>query len=165
MKGFPKVIKTKSDLVNTFRMAKEGKLKKADWLAAVEKLENQNWITCPVVTLSEDRKTVAIMYCAEVELGQKIKNGAAYPAIAGVKVEEVNKDTLNTKTAQETAESENKAALAAGQESTATYTVLTLSKAVVIGTTEIGVPAPFSFYDRLGITKEEVETMKGELKA
>lgn len=59
MKGFPKVIKTKSDLVNTFKLVKRGRLEKEDWLAAVEKLENQNWIMCPVIELSEDRKTVS----------------------------------------------------------------------------------------------------------
>lgn len=55
MKGFPKVIKTRSDLVNTYKLVKKGSLEKEDWLAAVEKLENQNWITCPVIELSEDR--------------------------------------------------------------------------------------------------------------
>ena len=79
MKGFPKVIKTKSDLVNTFKLVQKKRLKKEDWLAAVEKLENQNWIMCPVIELSEDRKTVKIMFCAEVAAGQKIKNGAVYP--------------------------------------------------------------------------------------
>ena len=49
MKGFPKVIKTKSDLVNTFKLVQKKRLKKEDWLAAVEKLENQNWIMCPVI--------------------------------------------------------------------------------------------------------------------
>ena len=44
MKGFPKVIKTKSDLVNTFKLVQKKRLKKEDWLAAVEKLENQNWM-------------------------------------------------------------------------------------------------------------------------
>ncbi len=42
MKGFPKVIKTKSDLVNTFKLAKKGSLKKEDGLEAVAKLETQN---------------------------------------------------------------------------------------------------------------------------
>ena len=44
MVGFPKVIKTKADLVNTYKLVKKGRLKKEDWLAAVEKLENQNFI-------------------------------------------------------------------------------------------------------------------------
>lgn len=91
MKGFPKVIKTRSDLVNTYKLVKKGSLEKEDWLAAVEKLENQNWITCPVIELSEDRKTVTIMFCAEVAEGQKIKNGAVYPTVASVETAEVDK--------------------------------------------------------------------------
>ena len=93
MKGFPKVIKTKSDLVNTFKLVQKKRLKKEDWLAAVEKLENQNWIMCPVIELSEDRKTVKIMFCAEVAAGQKIKNGAVYPTVQAVETVEVEKDT------------------------------------------------------------------------
>ena len=33
MKGFPKVIKTRSDLVNTYKLVKKGSLEKEDWLA------------------------------------------------------------------------------------------------------------------------------------
>lgn len=157
MKGFPKVIKTKSDLVNTFKLVQKKRLKKEDWLAAVEKLENQNWIMCPVIELSEDRKTVKIMFCAEVAAGQKIKNGAVYPTVQDVETVEVEKDT---------AEAENAATegnTAAGQGNTISFTVLTLSKAVNIGTVSIGIPAAVTFYDRMGITEEEVEEMKGAL--
>lgn len=149
MKGFPKVIKTKSDLVNTFKLVQKKRLKKEDWLAAVEKLENQNWIMCPVVELSEDRKTVKIMFCAEVAAGQKIKNGAVYPTVQAVETVEVEKDTT---------EAEN-----ATTGNTISFTVLTLSKAVNIGTVTIGIPAAVTFYDRMGITEEEVEEMKGAL--
>ena len=124
MKGFPKVIKTKSDLVNTFKMAKKGSLKKSDWLEAVAKLENQNWIMCPVINLSEDRKAVTIMFCAEAAAGQRVKNGAVYPTIQSVETVEVD-----------------------------------------IGTMEIGIPVAVTFYDRMGISREEVEEMKGELEA
>lgn len=41
--------------------------------------------------------------------------------------------------------------------------MLTLSKAVNIGTVTIGIPAAVTFYDRMGITEEEVEEMKGAL--
>lgn len=155
MKGFPKVIKTKSDLVNTFKLVKRGSLEKEDWLAAVEKLENQNWIMCPVIELSEDRKTVTIMYCAEVATSQKIKNGAVYPTVQGVETVHINKDTGEVQTAAEGQET--------GQNNDIVHTILSLSKAVNTGTTEIGVPAAVTFYDRLGITEEEVEAMKGEL--
>jgi len=158
MKGFPKVIKTKSDLVNTHKLVLRGRLEKEDWLAAVEKLENQNWILCPVIELSEDRKTVTLMFCNEAAEGQKVKNGAVYPTIQGVETVEVEKDTTDTEnTATEGQEA------AAGQNNTITHTVLTLSKALNIGTTEIGIPAAVTFYDRLGITEAEVEEMKGAL--
>jgi|L1105metagenome_2_1110790.scaffolds.fasta_scaffold35038_2 hypothetical protein len=171
MKGFPKVIKTKSDLVNTFKLVQKKKLKKEDWLAAVEKLENQNWIMCPVIELSEDRKTVKIMFCAEVAAGQKIKNGAVYPTVQAVETVEVEKDTTEAENAategQEAATEGQEAATegeaAAGQNNTTTFTVLTLSKAVNIGTVTIGIPAAVTFYDRMGITEEEVEEMKGAL--
>lgn len=157
MKGFPKVIKTKSDLVNTFKLVQKKRLKKEDWLAAVEKLENQNWIMCPVVELSEDRKTVKIMFCAEVAAGQKIKNGAVYPTVQAVETVEVEKDT----TEAENAATEGQEAATEGN--TISFTVLTLSKAVNIGTVTIGIPAAVTFYDRMGITEEEVEEMKGAL--
>lgn len=157
MKGFPKVIKTKSDLVNTFKLVQKKRLKKEDWLAAVEKLENQNWIMCPVIELSEDRKTVKIMFCAEVAAGQKIKNGAVYPTVQAVETVEVEKDT----TEAENAATEGQEAATEGN--TISFTVLTLSKAVNIGTVTIGIPAAVTFYDRMGITEEEVEEMKGAL--
>lgn len=157
MKGFPKVIKTKSDLVNTFKLVQKKKLKKEDWLAAVEKLENQNWIMCPVIELSEDRKTVKIMFCAEVAAGQKIKNGAVYPTVQTVETVEVEKDTTEAENAA------TEGTTAAGQNNTISFTVLTLSKAVNIGTVTIGIPAAVTFYDRMGITEEEVEEMKGAL--
>ena len=143
MKGFPKVIKTKSDLVNTFKLVKRGRLEKEDWLAAVEKLENQNWIMCPVIELSEDRKTVTIMYCAEVE------------DVQGIKIVHINKDTGEEQTAAENLET--------GQNNDIVHTVLSISKALNMGSIEIGIPAEVTFYDRLGITEEEVEAMKGEL--
>lgn len=164
MKGFPKVIKTKSDLVNTFKLVQKKRLKKEDWLAAVEKLENQNWIMCPVIELSEDRKTVKIMFCAEVAAGQKIKNGAVYPTVQAVETVEVEKDTTEAENAAtEGQEAATEDTTAAGQNNTISFTVLTLSKAVNIGTVSIGIPAAVTFYDRMGITEEEVEEMKGAL--
>lgn len=164
MKGFPKVIKTRSDLVNTFSLVKKGRLKAADWLAAVEKLENQNWIMCQVIELSEDRKTVTIMFCAEAAAGQKIKNGAVYPTVQAVETVEVEKDTTDTENAAtEGQEAATEDTTAAGQNNAITHTVLSLSKAVNIGTEAIGVPVAVTFYERMGITEEEVEEMKGAL--
>lgn len=147
MVGFPKNIKTKADLVNTYKLVLKGKLKKEDWLAAVEKLEGQNWITCPVLSMSEDRKTVTLNFCNEAVEGQKILNGSITPTINGISTE---------------VEEQTEEEVAAGKTEVK-HTVLTLSRALLVGTVEIGIPAAVTYYDRLGITEAEVEEMKGAL--
>lgn len=147
MVGFPKNIKTKADLVNTYKLVLKGKLKKEDWLAAVEKLEGQNWITCPVLSISEDRKTVTLNFCNEAAEGQKILNGSITPTI----------NSISTEVEEQTEEEK-----AAGKTEVK-HTVLTLSRALLVGTVEIGIPAAVTYYDRLGITEAEVEEMKGAL--
>lgn len=147
MVGFPKNIKTKADLVNTYKLVLKGKLKKEDWLAAVEKLEGQNWITCPVLSMSEDRKTVTLNFCNEAAEGQKILNGSITPTI----------NSISTEVEEQTEEEK-----AAGKTEVK-HTVLTLSRALLVGTVEIGIPAAITYYDRLGITEAEVEEMKGAL--
>lgn len=147
MVGFPKNIKTKADLVNTYKLVLKGKLKKEDWLAAVEKLEGQNWITCPVLSMSEDRKTITLNFCNEAAEGQKILNGSITPTI----------NSISTEVEEQTEEEK-----AAGKTEVK-HTVLTLSRALLVGTVEIGIPAAVTYYDRLGITEAEVEEMKGAL--
>ena len=44
------------------------------------------------------------------------------------------------------------------------HTVLTLSRALLKDTVEIGIPAAITFYERLGIAEAEVEEMKGALQ-
>lgn len=147
MVGFPKNIKTKADLVNTYKLVLKGKLKKEDWLAAVEKLEGQNWIICPALSMSEDRKTVTLNFCNEAAEGQKILNGSITPTI----------NSISTEVEEQTEEEK-----AAGKTEVK-HTVLTLSRALLVGTVEIGIPAAVTYYDRLGITEAEVEEMKGAL--
>ncbi len=148
MVGFPKNIKTRADLVNTYKLVKKGKLKKEDWLAAVEKLEGQNWIVCPILSMSEDRKTVTLNFCNEAEEGQKIRNGSIFPTINGISVE---------------TEEQTKEDMEAGKTEVK-HTVLTLSRALLKDTVEIGIPAAITFYERLGIAEAEVEEMKGALQ-
>lgn len=156
MVGFPKVIKTKADLVNTYKLVKKGRLKKEDWLAAVEKLENQNFIFCPILEKTEDRKSVTLMFVNEVTEGDKVKAGNVTATVKTVEHIEVEK----------AAEADQEAA--ADAETTTNnnqtkHTILTLSKAIAADAATIGIPAEVTFYDRLGITEEEVEQMKGEL--
>lgn len=164
MVGFPKVIKTKADLVNTYKLVKKGRLKKEDWLAAVEKLENQNFIFCPILEKTEDRKGVTLMFVNEVAEGDKVKAGNVTATVKSVEHIEVEKAAGADQEAAEAAEG-----TAATDTETTTnnnqtkHTILTLSKAIAADAVTIGIPAEVTFYDRLGITEEEVEQMKGEL--
>lgn len=157
MVGFPKVIKTKADLVNTYKLVKKGRLKKEDWLAAVEKLENQNFIFCPILEKTEDRKGVTLMFVNEVTEGDKVKAGNVTATVKTVEHIEVEK----------AAEADQGTAAADAETTTnnnqTKHTILTLSKAIAADAATIGIPAEVTFYNRLGITEEEVEQMKGEL--
>lgn len=117
-------------------------------MAAVEKLEGQNWIVCPILSMSEDRKTVTLNFCNEAEEGQKIRNGKIFPTINGISVE---------------TEEQTKEDMEAGKTEVK-HTVLTLSRALLKDTVEIGIPAAITFYERLGIAEAEVEEMKGALQ-
>lgn len=156
MVGFPKVIKTKADLVNTYKLVKKGRLKKEDWLAAVEKLENQNFIFCPILEKTEDRKGVTLMFVNEVTEGDKVKAGnvtATVKTVEHIEVEKAAEADRETAADAETTTNNNQTK----------HTILTLSKAIAADAATIGIPAEVTFYDRLGITEEEVEQMKGEL--
>lgn len=165
MVGFPKVIKTKADLVNTYKLVKKGRLKKEDWLAAVEKLENQNFIFCPILEKTEDRKGVTLMFVNEVKEGDKVKAGNVTATVKSVEHIEISNAAEETETAAAQEETTDQAAdTGANTNNNQTkHTILTLSKAIAADADTIGIPAAVTFYDRLGITEEEVEQMKGEL--
>jgi len=163
MVGFPKVIKTKADLVNTFKLVKKGRLKKEDWLAAVEKLENQNFIFCPILEKTEDRKGVTLMFVNEVAEGDKVKAGNLTATVNSVEHIEINNAAAvqeETETAEGTTAEDTGATTNNNQTK---HTILSLSRAIAADTETIGIPAAVTYYERLGITEEEVEQMKGEL--
>lgn len=164
MVGFPKVIKTRADLVNTFKLVKKGRLKAADWLAAVEKLENQNFIFCPILEKTEDKKGVTLMFVNEVAEGDKVKAGNLTATVLTVEHVEIDNAAAGQEETENTAQdAETEENAASTNNSQTKHTVLTLSRAIAADAATIGVPAAATFYDRLGITEEEVEAMKGEL--
>lgn len=162
MVGFPKVIKTKADLVNTFKLVKKGRLKAADWLAAVEKLENQNFIFCPILEKTEDRKGVTLMFVNEVAEGDKVKAGNLTATVNSVEHIEID-NAAGPEDADPAAVTEDAAEENNTNSNQTKHTILTLSRAIAADTETIGIPAAVTFYDRLGITEAEVEAMKGEL--
>lgn len=74
MKGFPKKIATGNDLYNCLSLVQAGELPANELSAAIEAVEERQYIAVPVVEISEDRKTVVINPCAEVAAGVKVKN-------------------------------------------------------------------------------------------
>lgn len=163
MVGFPKVIKTKADLVNTFKLVKKGRLKAADWLAAVEKLENQNFIFCPILEKTEDRKGVTLMFVNEVAEGDKVKAGNLTATVNSVEHIEIDNAVADQEETDPAAVTKDAAEENSTNSNQTKHTILTLSRAIAADTETIGIPAAVTFYDRLGITEAEVEAMKGEL--
>ncbi len=152
MKGFPNQLKTRSDIINTYKMCKKGKLKSKDWFNAIEKLENTNYIWCPVIELSEDRKKVKILMCSEAAEGQEVKADNVTCTIKKLETEIIIKNRDG-----EIVEEKN------DETVEVTYTLVTTSKAVPAAAETIGIAAVTTFYERMNITKEEIEKMKGDL--
>ena len=60
MKGLPKRFATADDIRNCYALTKTGEIAKADLLEAMEELERQNYICCPIREISSDCKTVTV---------------------------------------------------------------------------------------------------------
>lgn len=144
MKGFPKVLKTAQDIRNCKEMVTAGLLQAADLLEAIEALENQNFITCPIRELSEDRKTVTVTYCAEAAKSKKAAAGETTATIQAVQHLDGEPDGSG-KTEKEKTE-------------------ITLSKAIPAYSAELRIENAPSVYDTIGISEEELEQIKAELK-
>lgn len=84
MKGFPKVLKTAQDVKNCKTMVDAGQLQAADLLEAIEAIENQNFIICPIRELSEDKKTVTVTYCNEAAAGARVTAGGVTATVQSV---------------------------------------------------------------------------------
>ena len=74
MKGFPKKIATGNDLYNCLSLVQAGELPANELSAAIEAVEDRLYIAVPIVEIRVDRKTVVINPCAEVAAGVKVKN-------------------------------------------------------------------------------------------
>lgn len=136
MKGFPKTISTGQDLFNCLALVKSGELSREDMLSEIERIENRRFLHCPVMEINDDRKTVTIRYCNEVEDGQ-IVNGAA---VSGVE------HTM-------------------GEDDTPESTVITLKKPLPDEVAVLLIPSPVNPLDELGITQAQFDGIKEALEA
>ena len=145
MKGLPKRFATADDIRNCYEMTKTGEISKAELLEAMEELEEQNYLHCPIREISGDCKTVTIGYCAEATEGDE--------AIVADK-------TITLRSVRHIqGEAEE------GAEASYETTELGLSAKVSAEATEIKVTAPYNIYDQLGMSKEEFDEIKADLAA
>ena len=144
MKGFPKVLKTAQDVKNCKDMVDAGQLQAADLLEAIEAIENQNFIICPIRELSEDKKTVTVTYCNEAAAGAKVTAGGVTATIQSVEHIDGEPDGSGK------AEKEK--------------TKITLSRTIAAGSETIKIANTPSVYDTLGMTEEELEAIKADLQ-
>ena len=143
MKGFPKTIGTGQDLFNCLAMVQAGELAAADLKSAISGIEARKYIPCPIVAISDDRKTVTINYCPEAKASQAIDT-----AIIGCIISTVEHKTVST------------GAGSTGSESGPNQTIITLSAALGTGETVLKIPATTSPLTVLGITQDQIKSIK-----
>ena len=143
MKGLPKRIATADDIRNLYAMTKTGEIEKAALLEAMEELERQNYIHCPIREISTDCKTITVGYCAEATVDTE--------AIVGSK-------TVTIKSVNHI-EGESEEGMGPSYETTE----IGVSAKVSADATVIDVTGPYNIYDDLGMTKEEFDEIKAAL--
>ena len=103
-----------------------------------------NYLHCPILAVGEDKKTVTIHYCAEAKANTKAIVGNKTVTITNVTHEEGEPDEITGEKQLET-------------------TVISTSAMVSVDATEIAVTAPYTIYESLGMTAEELNQIKEEL--
>jgi len=184
MRGFPKKIATGADLYNCLSLVQAGELTASDLNDAIAAVEEREYITVPVLEVSADRKTVIINPCAEAAEDVKIKNNYS------TTISEARKDKAERVRAvfeeiasgvasalgdiftalgfdisslfPDTGEGDETAEADSGQNSE--LMIVTLSRALKEGENAIRILSDKSPYDVLGITSDEIKSIKGVLK-
>lgn len=134
MRGYPSTIGTGQDLQNLLALVQAGELPKADLQGSIAAIEARQTITCPIVGVSDDRKTVTLRYCAEAKAGQTVASGVTISAVQTM-----------------------------GTDSDSQQTVLTLSAGLPADQTDIPIPNPADVLGALGITQTQLDAIKEAL--
>lgn len=144
MRDFPKRLATAEDIRNCKALVDDGVFEAKELLDAIEELENTNYLHCPILAVGEDKKTVTVKYCPEAQAGTKAIVGNKTVTITNVTHEEGEPDENTGEKQLET-------------------TIISTSAMVSTDAVEIAVTAPYTIYDSLGMTAEELEQIKEEL--
>lgn len=172
MRGFPKKIATGQDFYNCLSLVQAGALPANDLAAAIKAVEEREYISVPVLEISEDRRTVVINDCAEAEVGAKVKNTYTTTISAVQKGEPQSilqgVNALNASEAARAASlldvgTANEQESETDQQKTELIAV-TLSREVPENTSVLKILAETSPYDVLGISADEIKSIKGVLK-
>lgn len=178
MRGYPKHIGTGEDLYHCLAMVQAGELPAAALSDTLTAIEEQQYITVPILSMSEDRKTVVVYASPEATEGAEVQNTAAttiktaataptMALLAKAATEDVAQSgALKTGVTQLSGE----VAVDAQAEDTgpdmeeAAVTEITLSRALPKDATTIKIAAAQSPFERLGVTEDDFNSIKGVLK-
>ena len=144
MRDFPKRLATAEDIRNCKSLVGVGAFAASDRVAAIEALVSLYDGRCPGLAGGVGKKTVTIHYCAEAKANTKAIVGNKTVTITNVTHEEGEPDEITGEKQLET-------------------TIISTSAMVSVDATEIAVTAPYTIYDSLGMTAEELNQIKEEL--
>lgn len=149
MRNMPKVIGTGKDIYNLLGMVQAGRLEAEELREAINGLEEVKYIFVPVIAISEDKRYVTTNYLAEAAKGAKVLcEGKEYTVksvehIAVEPVAAVEEETAETKEEKQT--------------------VIGVDADLEVTAEKVGVESPVNVLDTIGITQEELDSIKGVL--
>ena len=148
MKGLPKRFATADDIRHCKAMADAGEVSKSELLEMLEDLEKQNYICCPIRNVSADGMTVTVGYCSEAEIGNEaVVDGRIVTIESVTHIGGENNEDYDDGIGMSYEETE-----------------LVLSAKASSDAEEIDIRAPYSIFDSLGITEQEFNEIKEDLK-
>lgn len=149
MRNMPKVIGTGKDIYNLLGMVQAGRLEAEELREAINGLEEVKYIFVPVIAISEDKRYVTTNYLAEAAKGAKVLcEGKEY------RVKSVEHITV-----EPVAAAEEEAAEAKEEK----QTVIGVDADLEVTAEKVGVESPVNVLDTIGITQEELDSIKGVL--
>ena len=150
MRNMPKVIGTGKDIYNLLGMVQAGKLAAGELREAIQGIEEEKYIFSPVIDISEDKRYVTTNYLAEAQKGAKVLcEGKVYTIKS---VEHITEEAaVDGEGETETEQREDK------------KTVIGVNADLKEAAEKVGIENPVSVLERIGITQEELDSIKGVL--
>lgn len=150
MRNMPKVIGTGKDIYNLLGMVQAGKLAAGELREAIQGIEEEKYIFSPVIDISEDKRYVKTNYLAEAKKGAKVLcEGKVYTIKS---VEHITEEAATAGEGETEAEQrEDK------------KTVIGVNADLKEAAEKVGIENPVSVLERIGITQEELDSIKGVL--